>query len=81
MVPDENRRAATLMVVSTGSAGRCRSQPDLSQFDPSQRKTLGPGALDRGFLGAFVTLLTVQPTGDLGNRGETRLKPRRRDLF
>ena len=56
MALDENRRAATVKVVSTGSAGQCRSQPGFSQSGPSQRKTLGPGALDRGFLGAFVTL-------------------------
>ncbi len=56
MALDENRRAATLKVVSTGSAAVGRSQPALGHSTPTQTKTLGPGALDRGFLGAFVTL-------------------------
>ncbi len=56
MAVRENRRAATFMVVSTGSTAGGRSQPALGRSTPAQRKTLGPGALDRGFLGAFVTL-------------------------
>ena len=56
MAVRENRRAATLLVVSTGSAAGGYSQPSLGNSTPTQRKTLGPGALDRGFLGAFVTL-------------------------
>ena len=52
----ENRSGATIKVVSTGSAGHWRSKPGLCQSSPSQKKTLGPGALDRGFLCAFVTL-------------------------
>ncbi len=56
MVSFENRRAAALMAVSTGSAEGCRSQPGMGQTTPIQRKTLGPGAVDRGFLCAFVTL-------------------------
>ena len=56
MVLDENRSAAAIKAVSTGSAGQCRSQPGLGRSRPIQKKTLGPGALDRGFLCAFVTL-------------------------
>lgn len=79
MAVRENWRAATFNVVSTGSAAGGRSQPVLGLSAPAQRKTPGPGALIRGFLGAFVTLLTAWfLSGDLGNRGETRLEPRRR---
>jgi hypothetical protein len=56
MVPDENRSAAAIWAVSTGSAVRCLSQPGFKQSRPKTQKTLGPGALDRGFLCAFVTL-------------------------
>jgi len=52
----ENRSGAALMAVSTGSAEHWRSQPGFKQSGPRQEKTLGPGALDRGFLCAFVTL-------------------------
>ena len=52
----ENRSGSALMAVSTGSAERLRSQPGLKQSSPSHKKTLGPGAVDRGFLCAFVTL-------------------------
>ena len=75
MASVENRRAATLMVVSTGSAERCRSQPGVGQSADPNKKTLGPGAMDRGFLFAFVTLSALL-CGGLGNRGETRLRPR-----
>lgn len=71
----ENRRAATYWVVSTGSAERPRSQPNMGQSRSGKKKTLGPGAMDRGFLFAFVTLSALL-CGGLGNRGETRLRPR-----
>ena len=75
MVGRENRRAATIKVVSTGSAAARRSQPGMGQSADPNKKTLGPGALDRGFLFAFVTL-SARLCGGLGNRGETRLRPR-----
>ncbi len=75
MVGRENRRAATFWVVSTGSAERPRSQPGMEQARSGKKKTLGPGAMDRGFLFAFVTL-SARLCGGLGNRGETRLRPR-----
>ena len=34
MVPFENRRAATIRVVSTGSAERCHSQPAMGRKAP-----------------------------------------------
>ena len=71
----ENRRVATFWVVSTGSAERPRSQPGMEQARSGKKKTLGPGAMDRGFLFAFVTL-SARLCGGLGNRGETRLRPR-----
>lgn len=50
MVLVENRSAAALLAVSTGSADRCRSQPGMDQSKATQKKTLVPGAMGRGFL-------------------------------
>ena len=52
----ETWSAAAVLAVSSGSAGGCRSHPGMVQISAVQKKTLGPGALDRGFLLAFVTL-------------------------
>lgn len=56
MVAFENRSAATIQVVSTGSAEGCRSQPGMLPLTAQNKKTLVPGAVGRGFLFAFVTL-------------------------
>ncbi|MBA4162352.1 MAG: hypothetical protein C0515_09820 [Novosphingobium sp.] len=53
---DKLRAIGVFECVSTGSAEDCRSQPGMGRPGPVQKKTLGPGALDRGFLCAFVTL-------------------------
>ena len=51
-----DRSATAGLAAGTKSAGGCRSQPGMVQISAAQKKTLGPGALDRGFLLAFVTL-------------------------
>ena len=56
MVSFENRRAAAIWAVSTGSAEDCRSQPGMGQSTPAKEKTPTPGAVEQGFLCAFVTL-------------------------
>ena len=51
-----DRSATAGLAAGTASASDCRSQPGLGLMAAAQKKTLGPGALDRGFLCAFVTL-------------------------
>jgi hypothetical protein len=51
----ENRRAAAIGAVSTGSAEDCRSQPSMGQ-STAAKKNPRPGGIGRGFLFAFVTL-------------------------
>ena len=65
----ENRSGADLMAVITGSAEDAHSQPGLSQSSPGQKKTPTPGALERGFLCAFVTLVDSKAFTRSGQQG------------
>ena len=50
MVYFENRSAADIKSVSTGSAEICRLQASMRQMVTYPQKTLVPGALERGFV-------------------------------
>ena len=75
MVSFENRRAAAIGAVSTGSAEDCRSQPSMGQSTAAKKKTPTPGALEWGSVLRSSRLTSRTSREAKGNRGETRLRP------
>ncbi len=64
----ENRRAATLQVVSTGSAESRYLQPSVGQMTTHSKKAPAPGAWNGGLDRALEAL--CDGSGVPGNRGE-----------
>jgi hypothetical protein len=56
MVSFENRRAAAIGAVSTGSAEDCHSQPSMGQSTAAKKENPHSGGIGVGVRFAFVTL-------------------------